>query len=404
MGSGIDTVEISRIEKLLQDLDEEALRDFFSEEELADSGKSANRAQKLAARFAAKEACCKLFPKEICLGTIEPVDFSVAKDGYGKPTVVPSPKARSVMDLHLVDEIEISMTHTTTNATAVANLVKRKVKAPWYGKLIYHVFPARRRIILENLNRAFGNSISQEEIAAIAQAFYGHLVKFLREFFALPLMSAEKRKSLIRLEGGENLVSAQEQGRGVLLLTGHFGNWEVATVAGIAQFEEYHGLFHFIRRPLKPKWFNDFVMRRFRKAGFGTLEKSGSLDDILELLEANHIVVSIFDQFTIRKYGIPSQFFGHQASTSKSLAVLAQFTNAPVIPASSWREPDGTHVLKFEPPVEIVSEGRTRDIIDINTRRFNEVLERVVLRHPEQWIWMHKRWKKVTEKKPGKVR
>lgn len=400
MGNGIDTVEISRIEKLLSDLDEDRLLDFFSEDELADSGRGAARAQKLAARFAAKEACCKLFPKEICLGTIEPVDFSVAKDGYGKPTIVPSPKAQAVMELHLVDDIEISMTHTTANATAVANLVKRKISPPWYGKLIYNCFPARKKVILQNLNRVFGNSISEDEIALLAQDFYGHLVKFLKEFFLMPFLSSEKRKGLIRLEGGENLVEAQKQGRGVLLLTGHFGNWEVATVAGIAQFEEYHGLFHFIRRPLKPKWFNDFVMRRFRKAGFGTLEKSGSLDDILELLEANHIVVSIFDQFTIRKYGIPSEFFGHPASTSKSLAVLAQFTNAPVIPASSWREPDGTHVLKFEPPVEVVTEGRTRDIINVNTKRFNQVLERIILRHPEQWIWMHKRWKKVVEKRP----
>src|SRR5690606_12119847 len=119
-----------------------------------------------------------------------------------------------------------------------------------------------------------------------------------------------------------------------------------------------------------------------------------SLDEILELLEQNQIVVSIFDQFTVRKYGIPSEFFGHPAHTFKSLAVLAQFTGAPVIPSSSWRERDGTHVLLFEAPVEIVTEGRTRDIISVNTKRFNEKLERIILRHPEQWIWMHKRWKK----------
>lgn len=399
MRNGIDTVEISRIEKLLGDLDEVALREFFSEEELNDAGRSTGpaRAQKLAARFAAKEACCKLFPKEICLGTIEPYDFSVSRDGYGQPGIVPSERARAVMNRHRVSRISLSMTHTDTSATAIASTEPAEMIVPWYGKFIYHVLPLRRRVVMENLRRVFGETLTETQISGIAQAFYAHLLKFLGEFFTMPFLSAAKKEKLIRIEGGEHLLAALGQGRGVLLLTGHFGNWEVSTVAGIAQFREYHGRFHFIRRPLKPKWFNDFVMRRFRLAGFGTLDKAGSLDEILELLEQNHIVVSIFDQFTVKKYGIPSEFFGHPAHTFKSLAVLAQFTGAPVIPSSSWREPDGTHVLLFEPPVEIVTEGRTRDIIAVNTKRFNEVLERIILRHPEQWIWMHKRWKKVRE-------
>lgn len=401
MRNGIDTVEISRIEKLLGDLDEAALRDFFSEQELSDagSGSSSARAQKLAARFAAKEACCKLFPREICLGAIEPYDFSVSRDGYGQPHIVPSERARAVMDRHRVSRISLSMTHTDSSATAIASTEPGPMVVPWYGKFIYHVLPLRRRVVMENLNRVFGETLTEPRIAEIAQAFYGHLVKFLGEFFTLPFMSGARKESLIRIEGGEHLLAALGQGRGVLLLTGHFGNWEVSTVAGIAQFREYHGRFHFIRRPLKPKWFNDFVMRRFRKAGFGTLDKGGTLDEILNLLEQNNIVVSIFDQFTIRKYGIASEFFGHPAHTFKSLAVLAQCTGAPVIPSSSWREPDGTHVLSFEAPVDVVTEGRTRDLIARNTRRFNEVIERIILRHPEQWIWMHKRWKVVPEEK-----
>jgi len=399
MRNGIDTVEISRIEKLLGDLDEVALREFFSEEELNDAGRSTGpaRAQKLAARFAAKEACCKLFPKEICLGTIEPYDFSVSRDGYGQPGIIPSERARAVMNRHRVSRISLSMTHTDTSATAIASTEPGEMIVPWYGKFIYHVLPLRRRVVMENLHRVFGETLTETQIAGIAQGFYAHLVKFLGEFMMLPFLSDAKKAALIRIEGVEHLVQAREKGKGVLLLAGHFGNWEVSTVAGMSQFKQYHGLFNFIRRPLKPKWFNDFVMRRFRKAGFGTLDKAGSLDEILELLEQNNIVVSIFDQFTVKKYGIPSEFFGHPAHTFKSLAVLAQFTGAPVIPSSSWREPDGTHVLLFEAPVEIVTEGRTRDIISVNTKRFNEVLERIILRHPEQWIWMHKRWKKVRE-------
>jgi len=399
MRNGIDTVEISRIEKLLADLDTEGLRRFFSEEELADAGNGSARAQKLAARFAAKEACCKLFPKEICLGTIEPHDFSLSRDGYGQPHVVPSERARAVMNRHRVAAISVSTTHTETSATAVASIEPATMAVPWYGKLIYHVLPLRRRVVMENLRRVYGDTLTDRRIAEIAQAFYGHLVKFLGEFVRLAFMSDAKKAQYVRIEGIEHLAAAREQGKGVLLLAGHFGNWEVSTVAGMSQFKQFQGHLHFIRRPLKPQWFNDLVMRRFRKAGFGTLEKTGSLDEILALLEDNRIIVSIFDQFTVRKYGIQSEFFGHPAHTFKSLAVLAQFTGAPVIPSSSWREPDGTHVLLFEPPVEVLTEGRTKDILSKNTKRFNETLERIILRHPEQWIWMHKRWKKVREER-----
>jgi KDO2-lipid IV(A) lauroyltransferase len=399
MRNGIDTVEISRIEKLLADLDTEGLRRFFSDEELADAGGGGGRAQKLAARFAAKEACCKLFPKEICLGTIEPHDFSLSRDGYGQPHVVPSERARAVMNRHRVAAISVSTTHTETSATAVASIEPSTMAVPWYGKLIYRVLPLRRRVVMENLRRVYGDTLTDRRITEIAQAFYGHLVKFLGEFVRLAFMSDAKKKKLVRIEGIEHLAAAREQGKGVLLLAGHFGNWEVSTVAGMSQFKQYRGHLHFIRRPLKPQWFNDLVMRRFQKAGFGTLEKTGSLDEILALLEENRIIVSIFDQFTVRKYGIQSEFFGHPAHTFKSLAVLAQFTGAPVIPSSSWREPDGTHVLLFEPPVEVLTEGRTKDILSKNTKRFNEALERIILRHPEQWIWMHKRWKQVREER-----
>lgn len=395
MRQGIDTVEIARIEKLISDLGDVGLRDFFSETEIEDAGSGKGRAQKLAARFAAKEACCKLFPKEICLGTIEPVDFSVRRDGYGKPVVEASEKGRAVMDLHLVESIDLSLTHTETTATAIASTVIRELNVPWYGKLAYFLIPLRRRVVMENLHRVFGESLTTRQIVSIAQQFYAHYLRCFGEFLRMPFLSEAQKKALIRIEGGENLEKGLAGGKGVLILTGHFGSWEVATVAGISQFTEFRGRFHFIRRPLKPKWFNDFVMHRFRKAGFGTLDKAGSLDEILDLLEQNEIVVSIFDQFTIKKYGILSEFFGHPANTFKSLSVLAQFTGAPVIPSSSWREPDGTHVLKFGEPVEVLTEGRTRDIIKKNTKRFNEALERIILRHPEQWIWMHKRWKKI---------
>ncbi len=400
---GIDTVEIPRIQKLLDDHQREGLLRFFTEQELTDAGEGPSQAASLAARFAAKEACCKLFPKEIGLGQIEPYDFSVKKNGYGAPVIQASERAKSVMDRYRIMGINISLTHTENSASAVSFAIMRNITPPWYGKAMFHLLPIRRKVVLENLHRVFGDVIPEAEISSIAQAYYGHFLKFIFEFLRMPFMTARQKQRLIRIEGGENLEHALGEGKGTLLLTGHFGNWEVGTVAGIAQFREYHGRFHFIRRPLKPRWFNDFVMRRFTKAGFGTLGKTGSLDEILELLENNSIVVSIFDQFTIRKFGVVSEFFGHPASTFKSLAILAQATGAPVIPSSSWRERDGTHVLRFEELIPFIKADTSSEVIRRNTKNYNAALEKIILRHPEQWIWMHKRWKAVPPKEKKKT-
>jgi len=209
------------------------------------------------------------------------------------------------------------------------------------------------------------------------------------------LMSPERRKDWVRVENLEVPIRAHGQGKGLLLLTGHFGNWEVATVAGMGQFPQYRLLFHFVRRPLKPLWLNDFVTRRFQRSGFGTLAKRGSLDVILKLLAGGAILVYVLDQHAGGSDGITADFLGHPASTFKSLAVLALYTGAPVIPACCWREPDGTHVLRFDEPLPLIECDDTGEAIRQNTRCYNAALERMLLRHPEQWIWMHRRWKSV---------
>jgi KDO2-lipid IV(A) lauroyltransferase len=213
------------------------------------------------------------------------------------------------------------------------------------------------------------------------------------EFLKFPWMSAARRQAWVRVENKESPIRAHAQGKGLLLLTGHFGNWEVATVGGISQFPQYRGLFHFVRRPLKPALLNQFVTYRFRRAGFGTLPKRGSLDRILQLLSQGAIVVYVFDQHAYPPEGIPVEFLGHTAGTFKSLAILALSTGAPVVPACSWREPDGSHVLHFEDPLEPIDCEDTTEAIRRNTRAYNAALERMLLRHPEQWIWLHRRWK-----------
>ncbi len=269
----------------------------------------------------------------------------------------------------------------------------KSLEVPWFGKWLYHLFPYRRGVVFGNMRRVFGDRLSGAEYIRLAQAYYGHYVRFLGEIIRLPWMSAEKKRKLVRIENVESPLEARKKGKGMILLTGHFGNWEVSTVAGIQQFPQFKGLFHFVRRPLKPKLLNDFVTRRFHKAGFGTIAKKGSLDQILDLLAGGAIVVYVLDQHAGRKDGIGVEFFGEPAGTFKSPALIALASGAPVVPANSWREPDGTHVLRFEEPIELAETDDGGEAIRCATRSFNAALERMVLSHPEQWIWMHKRWK-----------
>jgi len=390
---GIDTVEISRVEKLLADLQPDELRKFFSEQELRDAGTGAGRAASLAARFAAKEACCKLFPRETSLGQIEPRDFSVRRDAYGAPQIEAASAAQFVLDRHRIAAIRISLTHTEASASAVAMAEPKKTEAPWFGKLFYNLFSYRRALVLQNMRRVFGDVLPEDEIIRLAQAYYAHYARFAVEFLRLPFMSAARRKKYIRVENMESPIRAHEQGKGLILLTGHFGNWEVSTTAGIKQFPQYKNLFHFVRRPLKPRWLNNLIAGKDRRAGFGTLSKRGSLDSMLELLSRGAIIVFVFDQHAGENDAIVVDFLGHPAGTFKSLALIALTTGTPVIPASSWREPDGTHVLRFENPLPLIECEDADEAIRLNTQAYNTALGQMLLRHPEQWIWMHRRWK-----------
>lgn len=392
-GCGLDTVEIARVERLLLDKPPEDLTHFFSAQELADAGTGPGRAASLAARFAAKEACCKLFPRETALGVIGPADFAVERDAYGAPCMKSSVNAQAVLDRHRVARLRVSLTHTETSASAIAWADPRQTDAPWFGKLLYHLLPYRRVVVLGNLRRVFGDVLPEIEIRRLAQAYYAHYIRFLIEFVRLPLMSAKRRQGWIRLENMESPINAHQQGKGLILLTGHFGNFEVATVAGISQFPYYRGKFHFVRRALKPRLLNHFVTWRFRRAGFGTIPKRGSLDTILDLLAGGAIIVYAFDQHAGRKDGVTVDFFGHPAGTFKSVALLALATGAPVIPAYSWREPDGSHGLRFEEPLPLIECEDVGEAVRLNTRAYNRAIERMLLRHPEQWIWMHRRWK-----------
>ena len=401
---GIDSVEVARIERLLRETPADGLSAFFSAQELADAGDGPGRAASLAARFAAKEACLKLFPREAALGQAEITDFSVARDAYGAPQLVCNANAQYLLDRHRIAAVKLSLTHDRHSASAVALAEPARIEPTRLGRLMQRFLPLRGTVVMENLRRVYGDTVDAAELQRLAAAHYGHLLRLLGEFVRFRWLSAAQKKAMVSVQGIDNFLAARDQGKGILILTGHFGNWEVSTTAGLALFPEMRGKFHFVRRPIKPAWLDRLVTRRFEKAGFGVFSKRDSLDAMLACLAQGDAVVLPFDQHAGPPDGIAVDFLGHPAWTFKSLAIIALSTGAPVLPASSWREPDGRHVLRFEAPLSPIEHERTTEAIRLNTRAYNQALERLVVRHPEQWYWVHRRWKHVEprrRRKPG---
>jgi lauroyl/myristoyl acyltransferase len=264
--------------------------------------------------------------------------------------------------------------------------------APLIGKLIYYGLPIRRDVVLANLRRAFGATLSDREIIALAQAHYAHLARVVVEYVRFSFDTPARRATRVRVENIDAILRAHARGRGVLLLASHLGNWEVTAVAGLASFPQYRGRFHVLRRPLWPRWLERLVTWRFRRGGLGVLPKKGSLDTIIERLAAGDAVVFVMDQHAGRD-GVRVDFFGHPAGTFRSLALIALTTSAPVIPLATWREPDGQHVLRFEEALPLLESDDPGEAIRANTRAYNVALEQLIKRHPEQWFWVHRRWK-----------
>ncbi len=157
---GIDTVEIAGSSACSPRRRPRISRKLFSAQELADAGDGPGRAASLAARFAAKEACVKLFPREAALGQIEPADFSVARDNYGAPRLVCGPRAAELLARHRIASIAVSLTHDRVSASAVAQAERASVAVPLAGRFLFRFLPLRRSVILANLRRVYGETLS----------------------------------------------------------------------------------------------------------------------------------------------------------------------------------------------------------------------------------------------------
>lgn len=272
------------------------------------------------------------------------------------------------------------------------------------GSVVYHALPIRRRVVMANIRQVFGGYLGEGDLQRLAKAFYEHFSKVIRENLAMFWRSDRRLAGMVDVEGVEHLFAAGKKGYGILILTGHFGNWELTSIAAMLQYKEYRDRFFVIRKSLSAG-LEHILFRRFHQAGLQVIPPFNTLSQVLGALAANDVVIFILDQHTMvdMPKGIAVEFFGRTAGTNRSLALLTAHSGAPVIPAIAYRKADGRHVVRFEEPLEWIYADDPEEEIRLNTQHYNDVLERFVLEHPEQWFWAHRRWKYSRDKRTKDV-
>ncbi len=254
--------------------------------------------------------------------------------------------------------------------------------------VFYHFSPRQRIIALQNLQRAFPEK-SIWELKRITRGVYRSIALTAADFFELPYINSGNLHEWVEIEGLENLLRAYEKKKGVLSILAHFGNWELMAIA-VPLASKPLGI---IYRPLDSHVLENIIAWVRTMYGNVLIPKEGATKTVRRYLRENWAIAILNDQNVAAREGIFVNFFGQPACTSPGVAYLALRTGAPVIPAFLARMENGKYKFIIEPEVEIIYTGDfNRDVIE-NTQKFANIVERMVRIYPEQWFWLHQRWK-----------
>jgi KDO2-lipid IV(A) lauroyltransferase len=257
------------------------------------------------------------------------------------------------------------------------------------GLTFYLVDRPHRRVALGNLAECFPNR-SLRERRAIARRTFRHFGRLLLELLRFSALGDRRRSALVEIEGADHVRRAYGQGKGVLFFTGHFGFWELHAIQHGAAFEPIGVL----ARALDNPRLNALLEEIRGGTGNYCIYRQGAVRRVLKALSANHGVALLIDQHMHSPDAIWVNFFQRPAATTSSLAALALRTGAPVIPVFALPLPGGRYKFVYEPPVS-PPDGEGPEAIYEFTQRCTDVLEMYVRRHPDLWLWMHRRWRDV---------
>jgi len=257
------------------------------------------------------------------------------------------------------------------------------------ARLAASLIPQWRRVGLRNLSLAFPELPGAERERLLASAFR-HWGWLLAEFARFPRHDARSIERVIGYDGLENYLEAAARGKGIIYLTAHVGAWELSSFA-----HSLHGYsLAYVNRPLDNPLMDRLVNRYRCLAGNRAIDRRNAARAILAELKQGNAVGILSDKNVLEGDGnVFVDFFGVPASTTAGPARLALRTGAAVVPVFVlWDEKRRKYRLRFDPALELIRTGDDeRDVVE-NTARFMRVIESVIRRHPDQWLWIHRRW------------
>jgi Kdo2-lipid IVA lauroyltransferase/acyltransferase len=257
------------------------------------------------------------------------------------------------------------------------------------AQLIYLLHGKLRRVGMRNLQLAFPEMTPRDRRKLVRKVFTS-LGRQFAEVCLFPRYTAENVSDAVIYDGFENFDRASQRGKGVLFLTGHLGGWELSAFA--------HSLYghplYFVMRPLDNPYL-DALVRRYRTMHGNTpILKDDPARELLRAMKQGSTVGILMDTNMIPPEGIFVDFFGMPACTASGLARIALRTNAAVVPGFTlWDPVLRKYRLRFDPAVHLVRTGNNEEDIRANTQLFTKVIEDFVRRYPDQWLWVHRRWK-----------
>jgi len=264
------------------------------------------------------------------------------------------------------------------------------------GRAAYLLHSRLRRIGRRNLELAMPD-LEPARQNAIVRTVFLNMGRLLGEFSQFPRLNSENIGKIVVYDGFEHYQKAASAGNGVLFLTGHFGAWELCAFA--------HGAFgnrlNFLVRPLDNPLIDSMINRFRTLSGNRVIDKNSSVRPVLKALRNGEAVGFLADANTLPDQGVFCDFYGIPACSTTGLAVFALRTRAAVVPGFLvWDASIGKHRLKFDAPIPLVRTGDFKDDVRINTAAFTKVIEEYSRRYPDQWLWIHRRWKTRPEGDP----
>ena len=256
------------------------------------------------------------------------------------------------------------------------------------GRLAYCILGKYRKITLDNLRFALNKEITESELRTIARRVFENLGKNAYELVCLPRINKDNIDRYVEIKNPEILDEAFKAGNGIIIITAHFGNWEL--MAAALRLKGYPGVT--VGRRIYFDKYDNYLNSLRRIHDVQVIYRDESPRKILKELRANRIVGIVADQDVDSVEGVFVDFFGQEAYTPAGPAALAKASSAALVPVFMIRK-NGRHSLVVEKAVELADTGdREKDLIE-NTGRWSAVVESYVRRYPDQWVWMHRRWK-----------